>query len=332
MTSHNTFKAWRVEENDGQFSGAEQELSTNELPDGEVLIKVTHSSLNYKDALSAAGNKGVTRSYPHTPGIDAAGEVVESATGKPAVGEKVIVTGYDLGMNTDGGFGEYIRVPANWCVPMPAGWDAARAMIYGTAGLTAGLCVSKLLQAGAKPSDGRVAVSGASGAVGSVAVELLASQGFEVVAISGKESQTGLLRDLGASEVIGRDALEPQKKPLLRPAFAHAVDTVGGAPLAELLKQIQPGGSVSCCGLVAGPQLETTVLPFILRGNNLLGVDSVEIPLEAKQAIWQKLAGPWACGETEANVRFIGRADLKEALAAFLAGESHGKTVLDHAR
>ncbi|MDX1754986.1 MAG: YhdH/YhfP family quinone oxidoreductase [Marinobacter sp.] len=332
MSQDIAFKAWRVTERDGQFSGSEQELSTADLPEGEVLIRVSHSSLNYKDALSASGNKGVTRNYPHTPGIDAAGEVVESAAGKPAVGEQVIVTGYDLGMNTDGGFGEYIRVPAGWCVSMPDGWDAARAMTYGTAGLTAGLCVTKLLQAGAKPDDGRVAVCGASGAVGSVAVELLASQGFEVVAISGKEAQAPALKSLGASEVLGRETLAPQKKPLVRPAFAHAVDTVGGAPLAELLKQIRPGGSVACCGLVAGPQLETTVLPFILRGVNLLGVDSVEIPLGEKRAVWQKLAGPWACSKTEASVRTIGRGGLKEALAAFLEGASAGKIVLDHSR
>ncbi|MDC0661841.1 YhdH/YhfP family quinone oxidoreductase [Marinobacter sp. SS21] len=331
MTSNIAFKAWRIVEQDGEYVGSEQALTTSDLPDGEVLIRVSHSSLNYKDALSASGNKGVTRNYPHTPGIDAAGEVVESASGTPAVGERVIVTGYDLGMNTAGGFGEYIRVPARWCVPMPSDWDAARAMVYGTAGLTAGLCVSKLLQVGAKPEDGRVAVSGASGAVGSVAVELLASLGFEVVAISGKEDQVGVLKDLGAAEVVGRDALAEQKKPLLRPSYAHGIDTVGGAPLAELLKQIQPGGSVSCCGLVAGPQLETTVLPFILRGVNLLGVDSVEIALDAKQAVWQKLAGPWRCPQTEAHARTIGRADLGDALGAFLEGASSGKVVLDHA-
>ncbi len=331
MTSTITFKAWRVLEQDGKFVGGEQELSTKDLPEGEVLIRVSHSSLNYKDALSASGNKGVTRNYPHTPGIDAAGEVVESATGSPAVGERVIVTGYDLGMNTAGGFGEYIRVPAAWCVPMPSDWDAARAMVYGTAGLTAGLCVSKLLQVGAKPEDGRVAVSGASGAVGTVAVELLSALGFQVVAVSGKAAQAGVLKELGAVDVLGRDALAEQKKPLLRPTFAHGVDTVGGAPLAELLKQIQPGGSVSCCGLVAGPQLQTTVLPFILRGVNLLGVDSVEIPLEAKQAVWQKLAGPWRCAQTEANARTIGRAELATALGAFLEGASSGKIVLDHA-
>ncbi len=329
MTVPSEYKAWRVHEKDGDYVGAEETCRTSDLPDNEVLVRVSHSSLNYKDALSASGNKGVTRNFPHTPGIDAAGDVVESS-GVPAVRRQVIVTGYDLGMNTDGGFGEYIRVPAEWCVEMPANWDARTAMVYGTAGLTAGLCVAKLLKMGANPDQGRVAVTGASGAVGSVAVEILSGLGFDVVAVSGKASQADALKELGAKEVVGRDALEPAKKPMLKPAFANAVDTVGGGPLAELLKQIQPGGSVSCCGLVAGPQLETTVMPFILRGVNLLGVDSVEIPLTDKKAIWDKLSGAWACKKTEASARDISRQNLDASLKAFLKGESSGKIVLDH--
>lgn len=332
MTSNTEFQAWRVEDHDGDFQGTEQTLNTVDLPEGDVLIRVSHSSLNYKDALSASGSKAVTRKFPHTPGIDAAGEVVESATGTPAVGSQVIVTGYDLGMNTDGGFGEYIRVPADWCVTMPDGWDARTAMIYGTAGLTAGLCVQKLLTMGAKPEQGRVAVSGASGAVGTVAVEILSNLGFEVVAISGKADKAADLKELGAVEVLGRDALAEEKKPLLKPVFANAIDTVGGTPLAELLKQIQPGGSVSICGLVAGAQLNTTVMPFILRGVNLLGVDSVEIPLADKAAVWHKLSGDWKCPKTEASARDIARKELDSALKAFLKGESAGKIVLDHAK
>lgn len=332
MTMNTDFKAWRVEENDGSYVGSEQTLNTADLPEGDVLIRVSHSSLNYKDALSASGNKGVTRSFPHTPGIDAAGEVVEDASGKLASGTAVLVTGFDLGMNTDGGFGEYIRVPAGWCVPMPAGWDARTAMIYGTAGLTAGLCVQKLLTMGAEPAQGPVAVSGASGAVGSVALELLAKLGFEVIAISGKADHAADLKALGASDVVGREALSEEKKPMLKPVYGNAVDTVGGTPLAELLKQIKPGGSVSCCGLVAGPQLQTTVLPFILRGVNLLGVDSVEIPLADKQAVWDKFSGDWACPKTEQSARDIGRSELDAALKAFLGGASVGKTVLHHSR
>lgn len=258
------------------------------------------------------------------------GHVVESATGSPAKGSPVIVTGYDLGMNTDGGFGQYIRVPAAWCVPMPDGWNARTAMIYGTAGLTAGLSIRKLLAMGASPDQGKVVVTGASGAVGSVAVELLAKLGFDVVAVSGKAEHAESLKALGASDVVGRNTLAASKKPLVKPAFANAVDTVGGQPLAELLKHIQPGGSVTCCGLVAGPELSTTVLPFILRGINLLGIDSVEIPLADKQAVWEKLSADWACPKTEATARDIGRDQLDAALKAFLKGRSSGKIVLDH--
>lgn len=332
MTSNLEYQAWRVHERDGEYAGAVETCQTRDLPDNDVLIRVSHSSLNYKDALSASGNKGVTRTFPHTPGIDAVGEVIESAPSNyPAKGQQVIVTGYDLGMNTPGGFGEYIRVPANWCIPLPAAWDPRHAMIYGTAGLTAGLCVDKLLTMGARPEHGKVAVTGASGAVGSVAVEILAHLGFDVVAITGKSDLSSELKALGAHELRGRDALALEKRPLLRPEYAAAVDTVGGGVLAELLKRIQSGGSVSCCGLVAGTELATTVLPFILRGVNLLGVDSVEISLEEKQSVWHKLSGPWACHHTEASARAIGKADLGEALDAFLEGRSHGKIVLDHA-
>ncbi len=330
MTKNSEYKAWRVHEKNGEYTGEEETCHIADLPENEVLIRVNHSSLNYKDALSASGNKGVTRNYPHTPGIDAAGEVMESGTDSPAIGAKVVVTGYDLGMNTAGGFGQYIRVPAHWCVEMPVGWDTRTAMVYGTAGLTAGLSVTKLLKMGAAPEQGKVAVTGASGAVGSVAVEILSKIGFHVVAVSGKPGLADTLKQLGASEVVGREAISPDKKPLRKPLFANAVDTVGGTPLAELLKQILPGGSVSCCGLVAGAQLETTVLPFILRGVNLLGVDSVEIPLDDKKVVWKKLAGEWACSRTEKTARDIGRRDLDAALKAFLKGESSGKIVLDH--
>lgn len=325
-----TYKAWRVQEKDGEYVGNIETMDTADLPEGDVLIHVTHSSLNYKDALSASGNKGVTREYPHTPGIDAAGEVIESNTDQYTVGQQVIVTGYDLGMNTDGGFGEYIRVPAGWVVAVPKGWDAHKAMVYGTAGLTAGLCVNKLLKMGAKPEQGPVVVTGASGSVGTVAVEILSGLGFDVTAVSGKPDQAEHLRQLGAKEIVGRDSLDPEKKPLLKPKFANAVDTVGGSPLAELLKQIKPGGSVACCGLVAGMKVETTVAPFILRGINLLGVDSVEIPLPEKHEIWGKLAHDWACQVTENSAKSIGKADLNEALQAFLKGTSAGKVVLDH--
>eukprot|EP00536_Pseudo-nitzschia_multiseries_P006911 jgi/Psemu1/304466/fgenesh1_kg.153_\ len=335
--SSNTFVAWRVDEtDDGSFVGSEQTLPLPGADDeSTVRIKVTHSSLNYKDALSASGNRGVTHNFPHTPGIDAAGTLV---TGGDDDGASVLVTGYDLGMNTDGGFGEVITVPRDWIVtPNPFdGDDAARtSMVYGTAGLTAGLCVQKLLTAGgAKPSDGAVLVTGATGGVGSIAVELLANQGFEVVALTGKLERDGTveawLKDLGASQVVGREILAPNKRPLLRPSYAHAVDTVGGSPLAELLKTIQNGGSVAACGNAAGLGVNTTVLPFILRGVQLLGVDSVEIPLDQKKDVWNKLSGEWKCPKAEASAEEIGRDALDGCLKKILEGGHSGRTVLVH--
>lgn len=327
------FQAWRVAESEdgGTYVGHEQTVALDEvLPPGDVLIRVSHSSLNYKDALSAVGNKGVTRKYPHTPGVDAAGKIVEITDHVPSlqVGDSVMVTGYDLGMNTPGGFGEYIRVPANWCIRLPTTWDPRTAMVYGTAGLTAALCVQKLLKVGGAKPPSRVVVTGASGSVGSIAVELLSKLGFQVTAISGKDPQR--LRNLGAVEVLPRETLQESQKPLLKPIFPFAVDTVGGSPLAELLKQIQPGGSVACCGNAAGVKVETSVLPFILRGVNLLGVDSVEIPLEEKSSIWTKLSGEWRCPKAEQLARDIGRHELDVCLKAFLRGESSGKIILDH--
>lgn len=331
-----SYTAWQVEETaDGSFVGSEQRLPMPAAAgaagaDNQVLIRVTHSSLNYKDALSATGNRGVTKKYPHTPGIDAVGRTVKDD--KP-----VLVTGYDLGMNTDGGFGQYISVPSSWVLDMPSPWkDAPRtAMIYGTAGLTAGLLVHKLLMHADAVAGQVVAVTGATGAVGSVATEILSRLGFHVAAISGKADNAeanAFLQQLGAKQVLGRDVLAPSKKPLLTPRFHHAIDTVGGAPLVELLKQLHPDGSVACCGMAADVALPgATVLPFILRGNALLGVDSVQIDKAYKAAVWHKLASEWACPVTESQARDIGRHELEANLQAILQGKSAGKIVLDHA-
>ncbi|TVP54873.1 MAG: acryloyl-CoA reductase [Halomonadaceae bacterium] len=325
-----TFRSWRVHDQDGTFKGQIEDQSIADLPPGEVLIHVSHSSLNFKDALSASGNKGVTRSFPHTPGIDAAGEVVSSDDSTWKAGDRVIVTGYDLGMNTAGGFGEYIRVPAGWCVRLPANWEGHTAMAYGTAGLTAGLCVDKLLRSGLTPQQGPVLVTGASGGVGSVAVELLAKLGFEVVAMSGKADQESWLRDLGATQVVGRDALTPSRKPMEKPHYAGAVDTVGGEPLATVLKQIRPEGAVAACGLAAGTDLPSSVFPFIIRGVTLAGVDSVEIPQIRKTEIWDKLATEWRCPKSEQSAKTITMEELEPALSAFLKGQSVGRVVLAH--
>ena len=289
-----TFNALQtVEEGDG-FATRLVQRTLDDLPPGDVLIRVQWSSLNYKDALSASGNRGVTRSYPHTPGIDAAGVVVTDSSDTFAEGTPVLVTGYDLGMNTAGGYGEYIRVPAGWVLKLPAGLDARVAMLHGTAGLTAGLCVQALLDAGVTPADGEVLVTGATGGVGSFAVALLAHLGFQVVAGSGKAEAADWLTQLGATALIDREAmLAGAGKPVLKPRWAGAVDTLGGEPLANAVKGTRYGGAVACCGLAASTDLPLTVFPFILRNVRLLGVDSVEQPLSAKAAVWERLATDW---------------------------------------
>jgi len=327
MTRFQALQAERDEQGGFRQQVVSRELDS--LPAGDVLVRVRYSSLNYKDALSATGNPGVTRNFPHTPGIDAAGEVEACATGDFAAGDAVIVTGYDLGMNTSGGFGQYIRVPAGWLVPLPSGLSLRDSMLLGTAGLTAGLCVDKLLKAEVSPDSGPVLVTGATGGVGTLAVALLAQLGFEVQAVTGKPEQAELLRQLGASEVLGRETLlEGTGKPLLKERWAGAVDTVGGEPLFNLVKSLRRGGSVACCGLTAGVNFQASVLPFILRGVNLLGVDSVEIPLAEKADIWRKLAGPWKIVALERLGHEIGLEDLPDEITRILAGQQVGRALV----
>lgn len=324
------FKAFWVEKGESDVNHSVITRSVDELPEGEVLIKVAYSSVNYKDALSAKGMPGVTRNYPHTPGIDAAGTVAASSSDDFAEGDEVICIGYDLGMNTAGGYGQYIRVPASWVVAMPAGLDAKKAMVIGTAGFTAALCVEKLERMGASPADGPVLVTGASGGVGSIAVLLLAKLGYEVVASSGKAEQADFLKSLGANSVIGREELsEPDKRPMLAPKYAHAVDCVGGEILSNVIKLLQPQGSVAICGLVASPAFNTTVLPFILRGVNVLGVDSVEIPLADKAAIWGKLAAEWELGELAALTTEVDLEGLSAVIDKIFAGQVVGRTLVN---
>ncbi|MDT8428581.1 MAG: YhdH/YhfP family quinone oxidoreductase [Pseudomonadales bacterium] len=307
--------------------------SIDELPPGEVLIRVNYSSLNYKDALSAHGNKGVSRNFPHTPGIDAAGVVIACDTAEFKAGDQVIVTGYDLGMNTSGGFGQYIRVPADWVLACPSTLSLRDAMITGTAGLTAALCVEKLLCNGLHKDAGPVLVTGASGGVGSYAVALLAKLGFRVTACTGKPEQETALKKLGASDVIARDSLtERSPKPLSREQWAGAVDVAGGEVLVNILKTLQYGGSVACCGLVASAQLPGTVFPFILRGVNLLGVDSVNLPLSVKADMWQKLASDWRLDSLQQLGREIGFEALIENLQLLYRGQGTGRIVLDLGR
>lgn len=317
------------ETGENSYSSSIETLDTNDLPAGEVLIRVAYSSLNFKDALSASGNKGVTRDYPHTPGIDAAGEVVESSTPGIDTGNEVIVIGYDLGMNTAGGFGQYIRVPAGWVTHKPRELSLRESMILGTAGFTAALCVDKLLQAGLDADDGEVLVTGATGGVGIVAVALLAKLGFHVVASTGKPDAADWLKKFGAADIIDRQELaEFNKRPLLKERWTGAVDAVGGDTLFNVIKSLKYGGSVAACGLVQSPMFQASVLPFILRGVNLLGVDSVELPLARKQEIWNKLAGPWKLDCLDAISKEITMADLAPSLDKVLAGKAQGRYLL----
>ena len=326
-----TYKAFEVrEETEKNFVGTIVEKSALELAEGSVSIEVCYSSVNYKDALSASGSKAVTREYPHVPGIDAAGTVLASTDSNFAVGDEVVVTGYDLGMNTAGGFGQQVTVPGGWVTKLPVGLSLRDSMVLGTAGLTAGLCVNKLLLNGITPEAGKVLVTGATGGVGIIACALLVKLGFEVVASTGKLAEAAKLTALGVSEVISREAFsEENPRPMLKESYAAAVDVAGGTTLVNVIKSLSYGGSVAACGLVDSPALSATVLPFILRGVNLLGVDSVELPLDQKQQIWNQFANEWALTDIDSLAETIVLAELPAVLAKVLAGGAIGRYVLD---
>ncbi len=322
------FNAYWIEKSDSGFTQSVIERDVEDLPEGEVLIDVAYSSLNYKDALSATGSPGVTRNYPHTPGIDAAGRVSESSDSKFSVGDEVIVIGFDLGMNTPGGFGEKIRVPSSWVVKMPKGLDLHSSMIIGTAGFTAAECVQKLESAGLTKDSGPVLVTGATGGVGSVAIKLLSQLGHEVHAVTGKSDQMDFLQSLGADQVITREqALEGSDKPLLRETWGAVVDTVGGDMLFNAVKSLRYGGSLAACGLVGGANFSASVLPFILRHVNLLGVDSVELPIAQKEIIWKRLASDWKM-DLSSLEEALTIDKLSDAIGRIIKGEMVGRGVL----
>ncbi len=326
-----TFQSlWITETEDGKFERQIAERDTADLPEGEVLVKVAYSALNYKDALSASGNKGVTRNYPHTPGIDAAGVVAESASSDFKPGDEVLVTSYDLGMNTNGGFGGYIRVPVEWVIPLPAGLNLRESMILGTAGLTAAISIHKLRHAEVTPDKGEVLVTGASGGVGSLGVAILSRLGYTVVAGTGKAAAHEWLRGLGASGFVGREELvDDSGKPLLKSRWAGVLDTVGGEVLATALKTTHAHGAVSCCGNVASPKLPTTVFPFILRGLDLLGVDSQNYPMPQRRELWNKLAGEWKPEKLNDIMTETDLAELKDRwIDTILAGGVRGRVVI----
>lgn len=325
------FRALLVEKTDDGFVRSIVDRSVDDLPEGDVLIEVAYSSLNYKDGLSATGNPGVTRNFPHTPGIDAAGVVLASTSDEFAAGDEIISIGFDLGMGTAGGFGQRIRVPAGWVVALPAGLSLEESMTIGTAGFTAALCIQKLEQVGLTPDSGPILVTGATGGVGSVAVLLLSQLGYEVTAVTGKESQHAFLRELGASEIMSRDdARGGSDRPLLKETWGGVVDTVGGEILFNAVKSLRYGASLAACGLVASAEIPATVLPFILRHVNLLGIDSVQLPLPQKAELWQKLAGPWKLEGLSRLQESLTLETISEAIDRILAGEMVGRGVLKH--
>jgi len=323
------FKALVVTEENGKFIRKIDERKIDDLPAGDVLIKVKYSSLNYKDALSAIGNKGVTRKYPHTPGIDATGIVAETSSNKFKEGDEVLVTGYDLGMNTSGGFAEYIRVPAEWIVKLPKGLAIKESMVFGTAGFTAALALYKLEQCSEVKIQGEVLVTGATGGVGSLTVAILSKNGYQVVASTGKKDQTEYLKKIGAKEVIGRDEVDDKSnRPLLNRRWKAAIDTVGGNILATVIKQMDYRCSVASCGNTYSPELHTTVFPFILRGVNLLGINSAETPMDLRLKIWEKLANEWKPYCLDEIYTECSLEQLSDKIDLILQGQIIGRVVI----
>jgi len=327
----NTFKAYQVSENkDGSFSSEVKQVPLSVLPDNDVLIKVHFSSLNYKDGLSASGNKGVTKSYPFIPGIDASGEVIEDKSGVFKAGDKVIVTGYDLGMNTSGGFGEYINVPADWIVPLPKNLSLLQAMIIGTAGYTAAYGVTRLRRELISPDSGEVLVTGATGGVGSMAIFLLSKLGYSVTAATGKLDNTEFLKSLGASKIIFRNEVYPEKKALLNSGkYMGCIDTVGGKMLEAIIPQMKQDGAIACCGNILGHELNTNVYPFILRGVSLLGIDSGITKMPFRLKIWEML-NEHGQDFPESGVKIVSLEEMSKQIELILNGKQVGRVVLKH--
>jgi len=325
-----SFKAYRVEKIDKEFLCSVKTLSINDLPPGDVTISCAYSSLNYKDALSTIGNPGVTKNYPHTPGIDAAGVVNISDDRRFKPGDKVIVTSYDLGMNTAGGFGGMIRVPGDWVVPLPKGLSLREAMVLGTGGLTAGIAAKDILRAGVTPKTGPVIITGASGGVGSLAVALMAKLGFEVHASTGTAAAKPLLEKAGASKIISRQELsQTEDKPLFAGRWGCAIDVVGGATLENVIKSIKPYGAVAICGLVGGSSFKTNVFPFILRGITLTGVESGEYQMKERLDVWEKLGGPWKTDFPDEGIKEVSLDRLDIEVKNILEGKTCGQILVN---
>jgi len=326
-----TYQALTVDWQGGSLRSDIREYSMADLPNGEVTIRVSYSGINYKDGLSTIPEAGIVSQYPHIPGIDLAGVVVDSSDPAFNEGDEVLITGYGLGASHPGGFSQYARVPAAWVVPMPAGLTAKTAMAIGTAGFTAALSVDRMEANGLKPGQGPVLVSGATGGVGSWAVYMLAKSGYEVTASTRKSAEIEYLKALGASDIISPSELEAlEAKPINRERWAGAVDPVGGPFLTHILGSVRYGGSVTLSGFTGGAELASTVYPFILRGVNLLGIDSVLCPMEVRRKIWNRIAAEWKPNEAllDSIVHEISLSDLPDAIAKVLQGRMRGRSIV----
>lgn len=324
-----TYRAFRIHLTDQGVTRTLEDRSMSDLPDHDVLIRVHWSSLNYKDALSANGHKGISRYYPHTPGIDAAGVVERDRSGQFPPGTQVAVIGFDLGMNTQGGFADYVCVPADWVVTLPTGMSMADSMRLGTAGVTAAYCLEKLIETGVRAEQGPILVTGSTGGVGSLAVHLLSTLGYKVTAVTGKAESHDWLRQLGATEILPREALSEPDSKALRPAqYAGAIDTVGDHTLVNILKSLNYGGSVAACGIVGGTSVPADIFPFILRGVNLLGVASADAPLDARIRVLAKYAQLWKLPMLNAMCDTLTLDELGPRIDAMLAGNIHRRALI----
>ena len=323
-----TFKAYLTSQ-EGKTSKTELvDYTVDQLDAGEVLINVEYSTVNYKDALSATGAGRIIRRFPCIGGIDLAGVVESSADAKFKPGDKVIAHSYDVGVAHHGGYAQKARIPAAWLVPVPSGMSTFDAMTYGTAGFTAAQAVHRMQHDGLHPAMGPVLVNGATGGVGMVAIEILAKLGYDVVAVTGKEKDVELLKSIGAKSVLIRGQFEMTEKPLGSETYAGAVDNLGGEQLSWLTRVMKIGGTIASVGLAQGWEVKTTVMPFILRGVSLLGIDSVNCPMGLRRELWAKLAGEWKCDKLAAHCRTVSFAELPTVFDAYVKGAVTGRTVV----
>jgi NADPH2:quinone reductase len=327
-----TVRAFRAFDEGGRVQGRVVSMALDELSAGAVVIRAAYSSVNYKDALAGTGSGKIIRRFPLVPGIDVSGTVESTSDPRFRQGDAVLVTGYDLGVAHDGGYAGFVRAPADWVVPIPTGLSPFDAMAIGTAGFTAALSIVDMENNGLAPASGPVIVTGATGGVGSLAVQMLAARGYAVTALTGKDSEHEFLRALGAREILSRHQLEKGTRPLEKSQWAGAVDAVGGDTLAWLTRTMMYNGTIANSGLTGGTELHTTVLPFILRGVKLLGIDSVMCPMEKRLRVWQRLATDLKPAGLRTVAREITLDDLPDAFATLLRGGARGRFVVTHGR